>query len=205
MTKGILFDLDGVLIDSEGTYTEFWREVDRRHPTGIENFAIAIKGTTLPAILELFPDENVKEEICRELHKFQDEMVFRMFPDTMTFLENVKKRGLRCAIVTSSDARKMERLYSQHPEFRNYFEAIIDASQVSKSKPDPEGYLKAASALRLSPEECCVMEDSLQGLKAARASGARVVAMATTYPAERLHGLADAVVNSLTEALDAIK
>lgn len=205
MTKGILFDLDGVLIDSEGTYTEFWREVDRRYPTGIENFAIAIKGTTLPAILKLFLDENVREEIRRELHKFQDEMVFRMFPDTMTFLENVKKRGLRCAIVTSSDARKMERLYSQHPEFRNYFEAIIDASQVSKSKPDPEGYLKAASALRLSPEECCVMEDSLQGLKAARASGARVVAMATTYPAERLQGLADAVANSLTEALDAIK
>ena len=68
---GVLFDLDGVLIDSETTYTKFWSEIGRIYPTGLDNFAIAIKGTTLPSILEYFPDASVRENITKRLLAFQ--------------------------------------------------------------------------------------------------------------------------------------
>lgn len=197
--KGILFDLDGVLIDSEGTYTRFWQQIDNLYPTGIPNFAIAIKGTTLPAIMEHFPDPQVKERIIEALGAFQNSMTFNLYPDTIAFLNQIRDAGLRCAIVTSSDPAKMERLYSQHPTFRGYFDAVIDASMVAHSKPHPDPYLRGAAALGLDPGECCVFEDSIQGLKAGRASGAKVVALATTYPADRLAPLADIVISRLTE------
>lgn len=195
--KGYLFDLDGVLIDSEGTYTKFWESVDRKYPTGIENFAIAIKGTTLPEILKNFQDEDVKRDILKGIADFQNEMRFELFDDTIPFLEHARAQGIKMAIVTSSDSSKMARLYEQHPDFKGYFDAVIDASMVTKSKPDPEGYIKGARALGLNPEECWVFEDSLQGLKAARASGAYVVGLTTTYPTERLEGLADVIVERL--------
>ena len=71
---GVLFDLDGVLIDSETTYTKFWSEIGRIYPTGLDNFAIAIKGTTLPSILEYFPDASVREDITKRLLAFQEAM-----------------------------------------------------------------------------------------------------------------------------------
>lgn len=202
---GFLFDLDGVLIDSEGTYTQFWDGVDKKYPTGIPNFAVAIKGTTLPEILKIFPDAKVREEIERGIVEFQDNMHYELFPHTLPFLKAARAKGVKMAIVTSSDDKKMARLYEQHPSFADNFDVVIDASMVTKSKPDPQGYLKAADALGIAPENCYVFEDSLQGLKAGRASGAKVIALATTYPRERLEGMADKIVSSLDELnLDAM-
>lgn len=197
--KGVLFDLDGVLIDSEGTYTLFWAEMDRRYPTGIENFATFIKGTTLPEILTRFPDPQIQHDITVALHEFQANMQFRPFPDTIELLKRLKARGIKMAIVTSSDSAKMERLWKQLPELRPYFDVIIDAGQVTKSKPDPQGYLKGCDALGLQPAECLVFEDSLQGLRAGRASGAGVVGVATTYPHEVICPYADRVISHLSD------
>lgn len=195
--KGALFDLDGVLIDSESIYSIFWSDIDRRYPTGIADFAMAIKGTTLPEILKHFKGEALREQITRELIAYQDKMVFPLYPSTVPFLRSLREAGFRMAIVTSSDASKMERLFGQHPDLRQWFDVIIDASMVTRSKPDPEGYQLAARRLGLSPEECIVFEDSLQGLRAGRAAGGKVVALATTYPRERLAGTADRIVDSL--------
>lgn len=197
--KGALFDLDGVLIDSEGQYTRFWSEIDRRYPTGIEKFAIKIKGTTLDKIFEHFPDPSLQRKIVRMLDEFQHNMPFEMYPDAEEFLTLLQSRGISMAIVTSSDERKMNVLFDRLPQLRPYFSAIVHAGMITHSKPHPEPYLKGAEALGLPPEDCCVFEDSLQGLAAGRASGAKVIAMATTYTADRLQGLADVIVRSFKE------
>lgn len=191
-----LFDLDGVLIDSESTYSKFWTEIDREYPTGYPDYAMRIKGTTLPMILKDFP-ESLHEEIVRRIKEFQDNMVFTPYDGARDFLEQLRKRGFGIALVTSSDSSKMAELYRQQPWMRQAFDCIIDASMVTRSKPDPQGYLLAASRLGYSPEDCFVFEDSLQGLKAGRASGATVIGIATTYPAERLQGLADEIYDSV--------
>lgn len=204
--KGVLFDLDGVLIDSERIYSIFWSDIDRRYPTGIDNFALYIKGTTLPTILEYFEGEELRRQITDELNVFQDNMEYPLYPDTIPFLTMLREAGIKMAIVTSSDNAKMARLYRQHPDFPSYFDVVIDASMITRSKPDPEGYKMAAAKLGLRSEECVVMEDSLQGLKAGRAAGGPVVGLATTYPRETLQGQADVIVDSLHQlSLESIK
>lgn len=197
--KGILFDLDGVLIDTEGIYSTFWDEMDRRYPTGIDRFSLYIKGTTLPSIMTHFPDENVRRQIMEALDRFQDTMSYPLYDDTLEFLDMLADAGLKLAINTSSDPYKMSRLYAEHPGFCDRFDAVIDASKVTRSKPDPQGYIMAAHALGLEPCQCVVFEDSLQGLAAAAASGAKVVGVATTYPAGRLMPPADVVISRLSE------
>lgn len=196
-TYGALFDLDGVLIDSEGTYTEFWRDIDRRYPTGVDDFATSIKGTTLESISKFFPDEDVWADITSRLRHFQDTMEFPLYPGVTEFLQSLADAGWRMALVTSSDPRKMERLWAQVPELKGFFIEVIDGKKVTRSKPHPEGYLKAAEAVGLDATDCFVFEDSLQGLKAGRASGATVIGISTTYPAEAIAPLADRVVPSV--------
>lgn len=194
---GALFDLDGVLIDSETTYTRFWSEIDRIYPTGIENYALAIKGTTLPEIMRHYEDSRVKADILRRITEFQETMVYELYPGVADFLSMLRDNSVPMAIVTSSDDRKMELLFRQHPAFRGFFTSVIDASMVTRSKPDPQGYLLGAEKIGVAPENCFVFEDSLQGLKAGRAAGAMVIGLATTYPERKIAPLADMVIDGL--------
>lgn len=194
--KAALFDLDGVIIDSEKLYTVFWNDIEQMYPTGIPDYAVAIKGTTLPEILSHYPTEDIKQDITRRLYEFQDNMRFPLIGGAVDFLERLRANGIPRALVTSSDARKMRCLKSQLPELLELFDVVIDASKVTRSKPDPQGYLIAVEAVGVKPEDCVVFEDSINGLKAGRASGAGVVALATTYPAETLAPLADKVIES---------
>ena len=100
------------------------------------------------------------------------------------------------AIVTSSNAEKMGRIARRHPEFIAHVGTIVTDADVKHSKPDPEGYLLAASRLGASSGRCVVFEDSIQGLAAGRAAGGKVVALATTNAREKLLDKADVVVDS---------
>lgn len=196
---GALFDLDGVLIDSEGVYYDFWNEIDKDFPTGIDNFAAYIKGSTLKRIMEYFTDEDVRNEITGRLERQERTMKFVIFDGVIPFLQQLKDRDVPCAIVTSSNEDKMHKLFGQHPGFSDYFKIIITDRQVTRSKPDPQGYLMAAHALGCESCDCIVFEDSFSGLEAGRRSGAKVVALSTTNPAESLADKADVVVASFTE------
>lgn len=192
---GALFDLDGVLVDSETLYTEFWTSMESRFPTGDPDYAINIKGMTLTRILGNYPEEQ-RDDVVRAIHEFEDTMVYPVMPGVYDFLGALRSAGMPAAIVTSSDNVKMDYLFRQHPEFRELFDVVINGSMVTRSKPHPEGYLKAAEAIGMDPADCLVFEDSIQGLQAGRASGARVVGVATTFPRERVAPLADVVIET---------
>ncbi|MBO4995152.1 MAG: HAD family phosphatase [Muribaculaceae bacterium] len=194
---GVLFDLDGVLIDSESQYTSFWDSMEHVYPTGVPDYAIAIKGTTLTKILQNYPPE-VRDDIVRRVNEFEDNMSFPVYEGVMDFLDDLRRNGIPAAIVTSSDNMKMSKLYRQHPDFADHFDAVIVGDMVSRSKPDPEGYLLGAKALGCDPANCFVFEDSLQGLEAGRASGATVIALATTYGAAELAGKAKAIISGFS-------
>ncbi len=190
---GALFDLDGVLIDSEPLYTEFWSGMDREYQSGIDDFAASIKGTTLTHILSFFPSE-VRGDITCRLHEYEDTIHYPVYPGVMEFLAHLRQENIPTAIVTSSDDIKMESLYKQYPGFDRLFDAVITASQITHSKPNPEGYLLAAKSIGCDPRDCFVFEDSLQGLEAGRRAGAKVVALATTNPIDVITPLADIVI-----------
>lgn len=196
---GVLFDVDGVLIDSEPLYTHFWATVGQQYPTGIPNFSHVIKGTTLTDILNTyFPDAELQKEITEKVHKFESELVYPIFPGVIEFLEDLKAHKIPTAMVTCSDSVKMDYLFNQHPQFKDYFDAVITGSMVSKSKPDPEGYLTGAKAIGREAGNCYVFEDSIQGLQAGMSSGATVIGLVTTNPREKLQGKAHKLIDGFT-------
>lgn len=197
---GFLFDLDGVLIDSENQYTQIWSMIGDTFPTGVENFALKIKGTTLENILNTYyPDKDMQKLVKAMLDQKEAEMVYDYTPGAEELLKALKKQGEHSAIVTSSNDEKMSILWRQHPEMKGYFDKTVDGDQVTKSKPDPEGYLLGAQHLGVRPERCAVFEDSIQGVKAGRAAGSYVIGVAGTNPAEKLTEYCDIVVESLEE------
>jgi len=192
-----LFDLDGVLVDTETIYSQFWSDMDRRYPTGVADFASAIKGSTLPSIYaSYFPDPSVQAEISAMLAAHEENMPYRLFDGVAEFLDGLRARGIPAAIVTSSGVRKMEHLFSVIPGLRGRFDAVLTDADVSRSKPDPEGYLLAAARLGRRGDECYVFEDSFAGLEAGRRAGAAVIALATTNPRAALTEKADAVIDT---------
>lgn len=185
--KGVLFDLDGVLIDTEGIYTQFWEAVDRHFPTGVEGFAQVIKGSNLHNILHTyFPTEEMRAQVTEMLDNFQHDMEYNYFPGAIELLKELKSNGIGCCIVTSSDKRKMESLYSQHPDFPSHFDAIVTGNMVSEPKPSPECFLLGAKMLGIDIKDCVVIEDSINGLKAGMASGAHVIGLYTTCSREAI-------------------
>lgn len=197
---GALFDLDGVLIDSETEYTRIWGDIEACFPTGIEDFPLVIKGTTLPHILDTyFADEPVRSQVVDMLRDRENRMEYRPIAGALEFLDALADAGIPSAIVTSSNDEKMANLYSQLPGFRERFAAIVTSCDVRNSKPDPEGYHLAASRLGLAPERCCVFEDSFSGLEAGRSAGGAVVALATTNPRHSLAGRADITIDDFAE------
>jgi len=202
--EAILFDLDGVLIDSEELYTAFWDATEKLYPTGIDNFARYIKGTNLDSIMRLFRPEE-RDDIMRRILDFDSHLVYPLFPGTWELLRYLDSEGIPTALVTSSNPEKMEQLFSQYPQFRTGFGAIVNGSMVKRGKPDPEGYLLAASMLGKKPERCVVVEDSLQGIRAGRAAGCEVWGLYTTLPREVVEAEATFTFADIQEVLMEVK
>lgn len=196
--KAVLFDLDGVLIDTESIYTRFWDDINLRYPTGIDNFALHIKGSTLTTILDkYFPDPAVQDELRRLLRENEENMPYVLFDGASDVLSRLRSAGIAIAIVTSSNRVKMDHVFAAIPELAEKIETLVTDEDVTISKPDPQGYLLAASRLGVGPESFVVVEDSISGLEAGRRAGGKVIGIATTNPRSRIEPLADFVVDTV--------
>lgn len=196
---GFLFDLDGVLIDSEKEYSRIWAQINREFPTGINNLESIIKGCTLPKILSDFFPENIRGKVALRLHELENKMHYEFLPFAHEFLNELKERKIRSALVTSSDNVKMNHLWEELPELKHYFDYIVTGDQVKTSKPSPEGYLLAAEKINCDIKNCIVFEDSLQGVMAGKNSGALVVSVIGTLPKETLAPYSHILIESFNE------
>lgn len=197
--RGVLFDLDGVLLDSEGQYSHFWHTMDKRFPTGVDDFSNFIKGFHLARILGYFANDEIREQIVQALVEFEKNMRFEFFPGAIELVKKLREMGIPMAIVTSSDHKKMQSLFSQHPEFPTLFDAIITGDMVPRAKPDPDCFILGAQRLGVDIKDCVIFEDSRNGLIAARSSGARVIGIATTLSADIVAPLSDLTVSCVDE------
>ena len=195
--KAALFDLDGVVFDTEPQYSVFWgaqcREFHPEHP-GLEH---EIKGQTLVQIYDAWFSGELAEKqplITERLNKFEQQMDYIYVPGFEEYISQLRGKGVKTAVVTSSNQPKMEAVYQSHPEFRSMFDAILTSEDFERSKPDPDCYLKAAQRLGVEVEDCVVFEDSFNGLKSGRAAGMYVVGLSTTNPAEAIRPYCDEVI-----------
>lgn len=202
--SAILFDLDGVIIDSECLYTQFWNGIEEEFPTCIPDFANHIKGTTIERILEYFP-ENLRPTILQRIYDFDSHLVYPLFPGAEALLHRLKSAGIKTAMVTSSNGEKMEQLYRVLPQLPPCFDVIVNGDMVNHSKPDPEGYLLAANKLGVSPGECIVVEDSLQGMRSGKSAGCTVWGLYTTLPKSKIENEADRLFANISAINDFIQ
>lgn len=196
----VLFDFDGVIADTESQYTYFWDKMGKDY-LGLEGFGHTIKGQTLVQIFGKFFDGMVKEqeEIVPQLNAFERNMSYDYIPGALEFMQELKRRGIRSAIVTSSNDIKMSNAYAAHPELLEIVDTVLTSEHFSKSKPDPECFLKGMEVLGATPQEAIVFEDSFHGISAGRASGAKVIGLATTNKREALTPLCDMVIDDFTQ------
>ena len=195
-----MFDLDGVLLDSEDIYTEFWNAVEEKFPTGIPNFAHVIKGSNLFEILhDHYPNEEIRQQVTEMLLGFQRTMKYEFFDGAMEFVHHLNQAGIPACVVTSSDDDKMASLARQHPDFKSHFKTIVTGDMVRHAKPDPECFLLGAQLIGVDIHDCWIFEDSLKGLAAGRASGATVIGLATTLPREVIQDKADLVIDNFNQ------
>lgn len=192
----VLFDMDGVMIDTETQYDGIWREIGERYKIGIPHFEKVIKGTTLPNIINKYfshlPAADQKD-IEQEIDEFETKMEFPEIPGSLRLVDELKAAGIKVGLVTSSTQTKLNAV-NKVRHFDELFDTIVAAERVVHGKPNPECYLIGARDLNVDPADCLVFEDSLNGIEAGKAAGMTVVGVATTLTADKLLPLVEIVI-----------
>ncbi|MDR3218303.1 MAG: HAD family phosphatase [Dysgonamonadaceae bacterium] len=184
----VLFDLDGVIIDTEPQYDNFWKKTGADYHLGIENFEQIIKGTTLPNIIANYFSHlplAQQQSIESDNRAFDLQLDMTPIPGSLEFLSELKREGFKIGLVTSSDDKKLETVFRALP-IRSLFDTLVSADRITRGKPDPMCYLLAASDLSVSPKDCFVFEDSFNGIASGNAAGMKVVGLSTTNSAESI-------------------
>ena len=191
-----LFDFDGVVVDTEPQYSLFWDEKGEKYHPEIPEFGHHIKGQTLTQIYSQYflHPEGLQSEITRELLDFETRMSFEFIPGVVDFMKELRRKGVKIAIVTSSNDQKMANAHRALPELKSMVDAIITADKVTHSKPHPECFLLGAETLQMPIDRCIVFEDSFHGLEAGNRAGMKVIGLATTNPASSIADNASLVI-----------
>ena len=187
MVKAVLFDYDGVLVNSMPFHVKAWQSV-------FTDFEIAIKpeevllregARSIELAREIFADRSL--EISElELKEFVDkkQQIYRKITEakiengTEAFLKNLRKQGKLIGLVTGTVRLNIE--HSHSSEFIALFDTIVTADDVENGKPNPECYLNAARELTISPNNCLAVENAPLGIQAAKNAGMQVAALMTT-------------------------
>ena len=204
-TRAILWDLDGVIVDSGPYHYESFRRLfaDRGHELTEQRFFGELFGLRNEVIFRtmmrpLSPQETAalareKEETYRELVAGNVEAL----PGAREIIGRAREAGLLQAIVSSTPKANVDLIIGSLG-LADAFDAIVAEEDAARGRPEPEGFLVAASRLGVAPNACVVIEDAPEGITAGNASGARTIGVATTRPAERLVH-ADLVVATLED------
>ncbi|MBI4638677.1 MAG: HAD family phosphatase [Candidatus Rokubacteria bacterium] len=193
-TRGIIFDMDGVLVDSGAHHRAAWRallEEVGATPPQADYWRLTI-GRPAEEAVGLLLGRSLSEAEARRLARRKRDHYVKLagrdtpaVPGAREFVGEVARRGIPCAVATSASRHDVSRLL-RGLGLIQHFSVIVTAEDVSWGKPDPEVYLLAARGIRQTPERCLVFEDSLVGVQAARRAGMRVIGLASAHTDEEL-------------------
>jgi len=191
----VLFDMDGVLIDSQPNHVRAWQTVFARRGVELDPYlplqregekALDTCGWICAQVGLALSLAERAELVAEKRSYFRSLAGTLPFPEVADVLAGLAERGIPAALVTGSTVVNARAMIPT--EMWRMFAAHIAAEDVTQGKPHPEGYRKGCAALGLDPVDCLAVENAPFGIQAARAAGCRVLALTTTLPAELLAG-----------------
>ncbi|MFX1321081.1 MAG: HAD family hydrolase [Promethearchaeota archaeon] len=185
---GVIFDVDGVLADTGPIHFKSWvkmaNEIGKKFTKKF--FDLTFGQQSVPITRKLVGSKveqrlveklaDLKEQYYREMVKDKLEPI----PGVLKLIKELKEKGIKLAVGSSGPPENVELLLSVL-NLKHYFDVIITAAEVKKSKPEPDVFLMAAQKLKLNPKNCIVIEDAPVGIEAARRAGIPVIALRTTH------------------------
>lgn len=212
MVKGVIFDMDGVVVDNHAYHFKAWMGFSKKYSFELndkiyrENFNGKTNADLFKMIFGELTQERVNELIKEKEEAYQEIYREHMRAHTglIDFLELLKKHKIKIALGTSAPTSNVD-FTLDTLNLRKYFEVIVDGLQVTNGKPDPEVYLLCVSKLGLQSKDCVVFEDSLAGLESGIRAGCQVVGVATSHQKWELENKTDVIIHDFTEARGVLK
>ena len=201
---GVIFDMDGVLIDSYRTHFMSWKKALNKHGLDIteEQFSSTFGQTNKDILSKLFPFLSLDRinAIAEEKERSFRQLIKEDFPEmegASELIKSIHESGGLLGIGSSGPLENIKTVLSLLPAGR-YFQAIVSGNDISHGKPHPEVFLKTAERLGISPSRCVVIEDAPAGIEAAKRAGCSAIALVGTVSKDQLKN-ADMIVESLKE------
>lgn len=214
MIKGVIFDMDGLIIDTEKLLTRFWREaanlygfnMTTEHVLGIRSLAAKFAEPKLKGIFgESFDYMAVRAKRIELMNDYIEKNGIEKKKGLDDLLEYLKQNGYSIAVATATDLKRTTAYLTRIGIF-DYFDKIVCASMVKSGKPEPDIYLKASEELGFSPSECIALEDSPNGIISAHRAGCKPIMIPDlSEPDEELLKLCEARLDSLDFVIDYLK
>lgn len=207
--KGFVFDMDGTMFDTEQISVKSWQYAGEKFGIDIPlDFMLSIMGLSSSSIRKLFVEKygGVNYDAFRETNvKYAMELIEKdgvpIKPGLFPLLDTIKKRGLKCAVATSTNHERA----IAHLELSKtlpYFDTVITGDMIENGKPAPDIFLRATDAMQLPPNDCIALEDSRNGILAARAAGLVPILIPDMIPPDNtMRSAAYRILPSLNEVL----
>lgn len=192
--RAVLFDMDGVIVDSEPLHAEVYKQTLRRHGHELtdEQYKMYFFGKTDEAglrhyfeVMRITDDPSII--LAKKAEAYLEFAANKLVPhqEVVELIYDLVERKVALALVTGS-VRADAELTLQTLNIKDHFTVVISAEDIANSKPHPEGFLKGAKALGVSPDKCIVIEDAPCGVQAAKAAGMRCIAVTSGHSADEL-------------------
>ena len=216
MVSGIIFDMDGVLIDSERQSNEGWLWASEQLGVDMPMWLIdSFKGAPAELCCKFFDDYykgaidywEAKELRTQHVYKIRETEGIPVKKGVKDIFEYIRNNGLKCAVATSTRRESAEKTLHEIGVW-DYLDAVVYGDEVEHGKPEPDIFLRAAKAIGISPSEAVVVEDSINGIKAGYAAGMRVVHIPDTIAIDddirKLTYMVCADLNGLIDVVEGI-
>ena len=202
---GLIFDMDGVIVNNHLFHYKSWQKVCEKYGKPLSETAYKdnLNGRTLNEVVQFIFDEDLPLERIRSIGEEKEATYRELYRPHLKFTEGLeaflaqcKEANIPMAVGTSAPVENVN-FTLDGLNIRHLFHAVLDERAVTKGKPNPEIYLKCAAALDLPNSECIVFEDAVSGIKAGKAAGSKVIALATSHAREELES--DWIIDDFTK------